>query len=164
MNLLVHLSRALRWVFIIMTTIITTITTAITTNPNFALLGSCCRLSTFWSLQHRGKWCSYLAKLLDELPIKSDEHRNVSADWTWHILGSKLPFRIDTSTRRVEPWSKAIGTILWWSDYWDVDNWYTVEGYRLFCRWAILKRRRMTWSLPSRYNDCWCRCAWIAPR
>ena len=61
-ELLMHLSGVLRWIFIIMTTIIT----AITTNLDSALLGSCCRLNTPWSLQHQGKWCSYPAKLLDE--------------------------------------------------------------------------------------------------
>ena len=37
--------------------------TAITTNPDSALPGSCCRLSTTWSLQHRGKWYSYCGRV-----------------------------------------------------------------------------------------------------
>ena len=52
---------------------------------------------------------------LDESPVKSDKYLNVSADWTWHILESKLLVKIDTSTRRVEPWSKAMSTGSWWS-------------------------------------------------
>ena len=53
-----------------MTTIITTITNAITINPDSALPKFCCRLNTSWSLPHRGKWYSYMAKPLDEPPVK----------------------------------------------------------------------------------------------
>ena len=50
---------------------------AITTNPDYALSGSCQRLNTPWSPQYRGKWCSYLTESLDESTIKvrkSEEH------------------------------------------------------------------------------------------
>ena len=50
--------------------IITAIFTIITTKPDSTLSGSCCKLSTFWNLQHQGKWCSYPAKPLDKPPVK----------------------------------------------------------------------------------------------
>ena len=61
-------------------------------------------------------------------------------------LGSEpFPVGTDTSTRRVEPWSKATGTGFSWSSYWDLRC--TFESYRFFCGWAISERRRMTWKV-----------------
>ena len=105
------------------TTATTIIITTITTNPDSALPGSCCKLSTPWSLQHRDKWYSYLAKPLDESPVKVGEFKedlDISY-WLWFRPGpprvnttyprsKPSPVRIDTLTRRVKPQSKATGT------------------------------------------------------
>ena len=53
-----------------MFTIEIAIINAITTNPDFVLPRSYCRLSTPWSLQYQGKYCSYLAKALSKLLVK----------------------------------------------------------------------------------------------
>ena len=71
------------------TTATTTIITAISTNPDCTLPRSCCRLSTPWSLQHQGKWCSYPAKPLDELPVKVGKFKE-DLDvlyWFWFMPG-----------------------------------------------------------------------------
>ena len=66
-------------------------------------------------------------------------------EWRGNLGSKPSPVVIDTSTMRVEPWSKATGTGSLWSGYWDLRR--TVESYRPSCEWAISERRRMTWKV-----------------
>ena len=105
MSPLIHSSWASRWVFIIMTTIIN----AITTNPDSALPGSYCRLSTPWSLQHRGKWCSNLPFLNETLIEvgKPDEHpRKRSSCWNHHTIINPIIL------------NHNLGRASWWVRWW----------------------------------------------
>ena len=67
----------------------------VTTNPDSTHPGLYQRLSTPWSLQHQGKWCSYLTESLDELLIKvckSEEDLDISYWLKFRSLLNYLDF------------------------------------------------------------------------
>ena len=67
--------------------------------------------------------------------------------WTSRALESKpLCIGIAALARKIEPWLKAAGTG-YWSGCQDLNNWHTVKGYRLYCRWMISERQRVTWKV-----------------
>ena len=53
------------------------------TNPNSAFIGLCLRLIIPWSLQYRGKWCTYWTKSLDKSSIKVRKSKENLDVWYW---------------------------------------------------------------------------------
>ena len=93
------------------------------------------RMNTWMSAQHG--WTPRI--LGSELPvgITTATTTIINPIILNHNLGRAFPVGTNTSTRRVELWSKLTGTSFSWSGYWDLDNWRMVQGYRFSFRWTL---------------------------